>query len=195
MPEEFLYKFRWQILLVLVGLGFAGAGLLMTRLTLFAPAKVEILGEEDAADEVQGLVVEVSGSVAHPGVYELEAGSRVEDALESAGGLTDSANYEWLEKSLNRAAKIADGQKIYIPDESESDSQNVSNIGSTLQSNSGMVNVNTASSSQLEALRGIGPVTADKIIENRPYLSVEELLSRKILRSDVYEENRDKFTI
>jgi competence protein ComEA len=159
----------------------------MTRLTLFTPAKVEILGEEDAASEVQGLVVEVSGSVAHPGVYELEAGSRVEDALESAGGLTDSANYEWLEKSLNRAAKITDGQKIYIPNEGEEIS--VQSFGEE------GININTASSSQLEALHGIGPVTADKIIENRPYSSVEELLSRKILKSNVYEENRDKFTI
>ncbi|KKS77233.1 MAG: Competence protein ComEA helix-hairpin-helix repeat protein [Candidatus Woesebacteria bacterium GW2011_GWB1_43_14] len=194
MLEESLYRFRSQIILGLVGLGLAGAGLIMTKSSFFTPTKVEILGETSESTPSGSLVVEVSGSVTNPGVYELEASSRVEDALTAAGGLTSEADLDWIEKALNRAAKVVDGQKIYIPAKGE-DAFSIATNNSGTSPTSGMVSINTASKSQLEALWGIGPATADKIIEARPFSSVEELLSKKILKSNVYEANKDKLTV
>lgn len=58
-----------------------------------------------------------------------------------------------------------------------------------------MININTASQSELESLRGIGPVTGKNIIDHRPYSDVSELLSRGVLKKNVYEDNKDKMTV
>ena len=65
---------------------------------------------------------------------------------------------------------------------------------STIQG-SGLIDINTASQEELESLWGIGPVYAQNIIEQRPYSNVEELLTKKVIRSDIYEKNKDKLTV
>ena len=67
------------------------------------------------------LVADVAGAVIKPGVYELKAGARINEALIAAGGLGEAADREWVEKNLNLAAKVTDGQKIYIPSEGETE--------------------------------------------------------------------------
>jgi competence protein ComEA len=149
------------------------------------------------------VVIEVSGAVETPGVYKLSANARVEDALIAAGGISVDADRDWMEKTLNRAAKIVDGQKIYIPRVNEQISgesasnvagyQSTSSVGGSNSSRT--TNVNTASQKELELLWGIGPVAAQNIIEQRPYSSVEELLNKKILKSNVYKTNKDKLSV
>jgi len=166
---------------------------------------VEIDDEEDSGE----IFVDVSGAVEKPGMYKLEGKARINDALMAAGGLSENADREWFEKNINLAAKLADGVKIYIPTRDEiSGSTNFQAqnppIGETGSKQTGevigvnvgdKVNVNTASSAELDELWGIGPVTAEKVINGRPYGSVEELLTKKVLKSNVYERNKDKLVV
>ena len=110
-----------------------------------------------------------------PGVYELHAGARVVDALERAGGFTLDANVN----ALNQAATLRDGDQIYVPTFAEEPAAPPPGLSSTepevSSEGGGLINVNTATASQLEQLPGIGPSRAQDIIENRPYASVDEL--------------------
>ena len=199
---EILYKFRFQILFVLLGLLLVGVGLFSSKKAgwLDSSSKVEVLeSSTEGQDGIGGVVVEVAGAVENPGVYQLSEGARIEDALIAAGGISADADREWMEKILNRAAKITDGQKIYIKHIGE-ESANIlgvsSGSGGGLPANSeGVININTASQKELESLWGIGPVTAQNIIEHRPYSSVEELLQKKILKTNVYETNKDRLSV
>ncbi len=147
------------------------------------------------------IVVDVSGGVLAPGVYRLSDNARVEDALHAAGGFSSDADLDWTQHSLNLAAKVTDGMKIYIPRigeemQSVTESNSAAAGGGTTMgvagvSTNGMVSINSASSSELEALPGIGPVTAGKIIDNRPYGSIDELLSKKAVGKSVYEKIKE----
>jgi len=121
--------------------------------------------DESSRGEV--MIIDVSGAVNHPSVVELSSGSRVGDAIDAAGGLAENADIS----QINRAALVSDGEKIYIPsrsggDETPSDTGNEdTSLSGT--SSSEKVNINTASSAELQTLNGVGPVTAEKIIEYR----------------------------
>ena len=105
-----------------------------------------------------------------------------------------------MEKYVNRAAKLSDGQKMYIPriDEqmgSESANQNaIYQSGSSVAGvqNGGFVDINTATLLELDKLPGIGPVYGQSIIDNRPYSNIEELLSKGALKQSVYEKIKDE---
>ena len=127
--------------------------------------------------------VDVDGAVARPGVYRLKDGARVSQAIDAAGGLTAEADVT----GLNRASKVADGQKIYVPKVGEQ--QTVSADGGTdggavLASGAndvaGLVNINTASAAELQTLSGIGPSMAQSIIDERTqngaFASVDDLM-------------------
>ena len=164
---------------------------------------VEIEDEEDSGE----IFVDVSGAVEEPGMYKLEAKARINDALVKAGGLSEKADRDWFEKNINLAAKLTDGMKIYIPARDEISGSTNFQAPSSKQTSSKQVgevagveigdkvNVNTASSAELDKLWGIGPATAEKVISGRPYGSVEELLTKKVLKSNVYERNKDKLAV
>ena len=201
--EEVFFRFRWPIAFLLIGLILVGAGIFFARNSANSPKNsVEII---ESSDETRNnaeseIIVEVSGAVEKPGVFKLSQGSRVEDALVLAGGVSVDADRDWMEKVLNRASKLTDGQKIFIPKQSEVLSAKNDEDIKTYQSQStiqgsGLININTASQEELESLWGIGPVYAQNIIEQRPYSNVEELLTKKVIRSDIYEKNKDKLTV
>ncbi len=199
--NELFFKYRFQILFFLIGAILIGLGLLLVKDSRITSSKIEVLeSTTEGLGEDLEIVVEVAGAVEKPGVYKLTKGVRIEDALISAGGISADADRLWMERSLNRAAKLIDGQKIYIPRKDEQISGvSVDNSGGyqTISSSqgSGLVNINSTSQKELESLWGIGPVTAQNIIEQRPYSSVEELLTKKILKSNVYERNKDKLSV
>ena len=204
--EELLLKYRYQILLLLIGAILIGLGVFLfkNKDSLYS-SSVEVLESSTDIESIGSgeVVIEVAGAVETPGVYKLSVNARVEDALIAAGGISADADRNWMEKTLNRAAKITDGQKIYIPRVNEQMSgvsaSNVAGYQSASSVGGGgfavTINVNTASQKALESLWGIGPVTAQNIIEQRPYSSVEELLNKKILKTNVYETNKDKLSV
>lgn len=180
-----LLIFFFGLLLLLVGAGMYFLGRSDTS------DEIKIIGSEDKSNESQNkIVVHVDGAVKSPGVYELEHGSRVNDLIVKAGGLTDDAN----SAQINLAANISDGQKIYIAKIGEVASQ--SSAGSVAgDTSSGLINVNTATEAQLDTLPGVGPVTAQKIITSRPYSVLEELINKKAVGSATFDKIKDLITV
>lgn len=198
-----LDRFRYPLLFLLGGLLLVGVGLIFLKTSLFqSDSKIEILEEVKKNDNGE-VVVEVSGAVEKPGVYKLKNDSRVEDALVMAGGFSVDADRIWVEKYLNRAAKISDGQKIYIHSSNEQSNVSSANNSGGYQTTSavlsaageGLVNINTASLKELDSIPGIGPVYGQNIIDQRPYSNTEELLSRGVLKPSVYEKVKDKISV
>ena len=145
---------------------------------------------DDASDESSSkasaeseVYVDVDGAVARPGVYRLKDGARVSQAIDAAGGLTAEADVT----GLNRASKVTDGQKIYVPTVGEQQAAAVTggadsgvSPASGAGASSGLVNINTASAAELQTLSGIGPSMAQSIIDERTkngaFASVDDLM-------------------
>ncbi len=121
--------------------------------------------------------------------------SRIQDSLVAAGGLSAQADRVYISKNLNLATKLTDGAKVYIPFAGEAVGNGQAlNSSSSVDTVSGLINVNTSSQVGLESLPGIGPVTAQKIIAGRPYGSIQELLNKKIVGVKVFDQIKDKIT-
>ncbi len=139
-------------------------------------------------DDSAVLAVHVAGEVVSSGVHELPAGSRVIDAITAAEGPTSDAELD----ALNLAEFLADGDRIYVPaaQEVEGDSLLVleSGVGTS-------ININRASASELEALPGVGPATADQIVRDREtnglFASVDELTRVSGIGPATVEKLRD----
>ena len=113
----------------------------------------------DSAHEAEGtrdVVVHVAGAVERPGVYRLPTGSRVTDAVRRAGGFAGAANQD----GINLAARLSDGQQVVVPGRGSAPA-------SATGGQSGPISLGTATVEQLDQIDGIGPVTAQKIIEFR----------------------------
>lgn len=189
---------RFPVLLALVGLIFILVGIFAISQEsngdgVILDESVSTTGEV-SSDKIR---VDVSGSVLHPGVYQLKSDARIQEALIEAGGLAEDADRAYISKNINLAAKISDGAKIYVPRVGEIISANkttASLVGTVAGDVSGLININTATVAELDPLPGIGPKTAQKIIDGRPYSSVEELLDKKIVGSKVFSDIKEKVT-
>ncbi|HEV7400437.1 MAG TPA: ComEA family DNA-binding protein [Solirubrobacterales bacterium] len=106
------------------------------------------------------VVVDVTGAVARPGVYRLPAGARVTDAVGRAGGATGGA----LLEAINLAARLADGQQVVVPKRGPGGTP-LAAAGAA--SEDGPISLGSATAEQLDTIDGIGPVTAQKIVEYR----------------------------
>lgn len=169
------------------GVGNGGAGLASSA----GPASS---GGATSGGDTAGsgqIVVDVDGAVAHPGLYKLPPDSRVQAALAAAGGLSPQADAH----RINRAAKLHDGQKLYVLSQGESTPPLAASSGQGCEGQActsteggvagsdpegqGLVNINTANATQLTQLPGVGPAIAQKIIDyrtaNGPFTSVDDL--------------------
>jgi competence protein ComEA len=150
----------------------------------------------NAAPSSRDLVVAVAGAVVRPGVYHLPAGTRVGDAIEAAGGFGVSVDAAAVDRGLNLAAVVRDGDKIRVPARGEA-AAGVATPGGdgagASQTGGGLVDLNTADAAALDALPGVGPATAAKIIaarEERPFATVDDLLARKVVGAATLEKLR-----
>lgn len=149
------------------------------------------------------LTLHITGAVRSPGVYVLKPDSRLQDLVDAAGGLSKEVDQEYLIQKLNLAQKITDGQKIYIPLQTESNNANTnssqsgglamskpsqSNYSSVVSTSAGLISINQASATELESLTGIGTKRAEAIIVGRPYHAIEELISKKIVSESIFKE-------
>jgi len=206
--EEFFYKNRKPILFLLIGLILLGLGIFWSK-EKTTNNKIQVLESGESINQ-ESMIVEISGAVEKPGVYKLDNGARVEDVIIAAGGISLNADRVWMEKYLNRAAKIVDGQKLYIPKINEVNTNSDQQLGEETAKNvegyqtvssdfsaqgSGLININTASVKELDTLWGIGPVYAQNIVEQRPYSNIEELLSRKVIKQNVFERIKEQITV
>lgn len=186
LPEGLEPKKKAALVLAGVSVIVLGIGVFIIKAGEFE-SKVRISGQtvNSAASSSGDVWVDVTGAVNSPGVYRLALGSRIKDAIEAAGGLSEDVDGIWVGKNLNRAQIITDGYKLYLP------SINEANITHVNSDNSSVISINYSTKKELESLPGIGPVTADKIINNRPYMRVEELIEKKIVGEKVWTSIKD----
>jgi competence protein ComEA len=149
--------------------------------------------KETPVSPPQKIIVDIKGAVNHPGVYEAKEGDRVIDVIERAGGLSENAD----ETKVNLAQAVKDEMLLYIPQKGEDVPELPGTAGRN--SESGLVNINTADEAELETLPGIGPAKSAAIIEYRKtnggFKSVEELQSISGIGPKTFEKLKDKITV
>lgn len=155
-------------------------------------SKVKETGEEVTEfQEDLRICVYVCGEVANPGVYELESESRIGDALEAAGGMTEEAADTWL----NLAEHMRDGQKIEVPSRERAEEL----AREAEQQEGGLVNLNTATAEQLMSLTGVGQSKAEDILNYREehggFQTIEELMQIPGIKERVFEKIKDQITV
>ena len=201
-------------LVVVVAVTMAGAGLWYVR-SLPKPVAIAAAGVPappagaSAAPAMPGdpsaaapsptgapIIVDVTGWVHQPGVYEFVEGDRVIDAVERAGGVRDGADLT----VLNLAAPLTDGTQVIVPKQGAGGPAVVApGTTGTGTSSDGVININTASATEFETLSGIGEVLAGAIVdyrtENGPFASVDDLESVSGIGPATLEEIRDQVTV
>lgn len=195
--KDKLAQFKVPLILCISGLVILLFGI---RLLYFSQSgnreEVEFSQESTSSGVLAVTVtVDIAGAVAKPGVYTLAVDSRIQDLLTKAGGLARDADKTWIAKHINLATKLVDGTKVYIPNSNENyQTQTIQTLG-VVSDVDHLISLNTATSSELDSLPGIGPTTAQKIITNRPYQTIEELLSKKVVSKSVFEKIKEKISV
>jgi competence protein ComEA len=193
----------WLLAFGLVG-GLLGAGLLFLAAGRPRGAAVQLSPPPTPAP----ILVHVSGGVVNPGVYALPLDSRVQDAVQAAGGLAPEA----VGASLNLAARVKDGDQLIIPtlkptSPPASSTAQAGTGGTRFQAplatdppgQAGKININLASLEELDTLPGIGPVTARKIIDyrqaNGPFQTPEAIMDVSGIGPATFERIKDLITV
>jgi len=157
---------------------------------------------QEKEEEVKTIAVHVKGQVKNPGIVYLEEGKRVNDVLEAAGGVLETADLD----AINLAAYVQDGQEIYVPAKGEiaklaenafSSPSQVQNPMPSNKTNSAnkKININTASAKELEELPGIGAAIAQRIVDyrnqNGPFSDIEEIQNVSGIGSSRFNQIKD----
>lgn len=185
-----------------IGAWFALAPPATDELASLATPSLPLVGDAPSATPlpISELVVDVEGSVITPGLHRLPPGARVADAIEAAGGFGPDADLDAAAVQLNLAAVLADGQQIRVPRVGESSARAPSGAPGAGGSaaGGGLVNLNSASPEELDALPGIGPVTVQKIVAARqeaPFASLDDAVARDVMNSGQLDKIRDLATV
>lgn len=141
---------------------------------IISTTKEEVLNSE--------IVVDIQGAIKNPGIYKVNISTRLFELVDKAGGLSDNYDKEYYSKNINPSLKLKDQQKVYIPTISDRYLEN-------------FVNINSADLDMLVNKLGLNSANAKKIIGERPYASIEELLSKGILTSKAYSQISYKIRI
>jgi competence protein ComEA len=167
----------------------------LSLFVVFSGKSEEVVAETIVPTQMfaPALVIDITGEVVSPGVYELPAGSRVIDAIKAAGGARPKAALS----ELNLARVIKDGEQIYVDPIYTAGTR--ARIGSKAAVPRGPVNINRATTSQLDSLDGIGPVIAKRIIAyrttNGPFTAVEDLLKVSGIGDAKFAQIKEKIRV
>lgn len=168
--------------------------------------------EEEVVSTQCTIFVDISGALKTPGVYCFNPGDRVIDAVKKAGGFSKNVSLEYVSRSINLSKVLANNQKIYIPSKEEllcelkpftlkeeeiipTDTQEENPKNTTDTQEEECININTANITKLDSLDGIGPSTAQKIIDSRPYNSVDDLLNVSGIGQATFDKFKDNICI
>ena len=214
--EAIIEKIKeYKIIVICAGLGLALGGFFLLKPTSQTSVKEtnlqaevsavskdsssekEVKKEEKEESPEQDLItVDVKGAVKSPGIYDLPVGSRVHDAVQKAGGLTEEAD----SKSFNLAQKISDEALVYVPTKGEeAASQQISSGTTPSTSKEKKVNLNKASLEELKQVKGLGGKRAQDIIDHREangkFKSVDELKKVSGIGAKTIEKLKDYVTV
>ena len=214
--EAIIEKIKeYKIIVICAGLGLALGGFFLLKPTSQTSVKEtnlqaevaavskdsssekEIKKEEKEESPEQDLItVDVKGAVKSPGIYDLPVGSRVHDAVQKAGGLTEEAD----SKSLNLAQKVSDEALVYVPTKGEESASQQTASGTTPSSSKEKkVNLNKASLEELKQVKGLGGKRAQDIIDHREangkFKSVDELKKVSGIGAKTIEKLKDYVTV
>ena len=214
--EAIIKKIKeYKIIVICAGLGLALGGFFLLKPTSQTSVKEtdlqaevaavskdsssekEIKKEEKEESPEQDLItVDVKGAVKSPGIYDLPVGSRVHDAVQKAGGLTEEAD----SKSLNLAQKVSDEALVYVPTKGEeAASQQVASGTTPSTSKEKKINLNKASLEELKQVKGLGGKRAQDIIDHREangkFKSVDELKKVSGIGAKTIEKLKDYVTV
>lgn len=145
------------------------------------------------------IYVNISGSVNKPGLYQASNKLRLNDVIKMAGGLSIEADKDYFARYFNLAGTVHDQEKIYIPSVWEVQNGYFETAYSTTDqqrdANSSLININSATLEELDTLPGVGDITAKKIIDNRPFGALEELINKKVVNKTVFENIKNLIKI
>ena len=214
--EELIEKIKeYKIIVICAILGLVLGGFFLLKPVVQAPAKESNLQTEvttvskDSASEKEEksqkseteevvekdlITVDVKGAVKTPGIYDLPVGSRINDAVQKAGGLTDNAD----SKSINLAQRISDEALVYVPTKEEATSQEAHSNASNTKENK-KVNLNKASLEELKQVKGLGGKRAQDIIDHREtngkFKSVDDLKKVSGIGAKTVEKLKEYVTV
>ena len=188
---------RFGLIGISIGLIILGGVWLMVDFQEQASDVQFYSAEENSSEEI-AVMIDVRGAVKSPGVYELDGGSRLGEAVTAAGGYSDEADQGWVDLNLNMARELSDGEKIFIPKKNESSNVQSSNVQNNIKSEK-YVNLNAASQSELETLPGIGPSFAQRIIDYRQtnggFKSIEEIQAVSGIGEKTFQKIKGQISI
>lgn len=148
--------------------------------------------EEDVEVESK-IKIHITGEVLQAGLYEIDAGARIDDAIRCAGGITENADLN----KVNLAYEISDGEKIYIP--SIFDEEDEYNISSGMENAGRKININKATAQELQNINGVGPALAEKIVayreENGKFSTIEDLKNVSGIGDKKFETMKDNIAV
>ena len=212
--EAIIEKIKeYKIIVICTGLGLLVGGFFLLKPAPHTPVKEtnlqaevaavskdsstekEVKEEKEEPVEQDLITVDVKGAVIAPGIYDLPVGSRVNDAVQKAGGLTDQAD----SKSLNLAQKVSDEALVYVPTKGEEASQQSGSGATSSTSKEKKVNLNKASLEELKQVKGLGGKRAQDIIDHREtngkFKSVDELKKVSGIGAKTIEKLKDYVTV
>lgn len=167
---------------------------LQTEVTTVSKDEKEDKNQKEEVVEQDLITVDVKGAVKSPGIYDLPVGSRINDAVQKAGGLTDNAD----SKSINLAQRISDEALVYVPTKEEATSQEAHSNASNTKENK-KVNLNKASLEELKQVKGLGAKRAQDIIDHREsngkFKSVDELKKVSGIGAKTIEKLKEYVTV
>ena len=208
--EELIEKIKdYKIIIICASLGMLLGGFFLLNPVAQTPAKeanlkteVTTVSKDEKEDKNQKeevveqdlITVDVKGAVKSPGIYDLPVGSRINDAVQKAGGLTDNAD----SKSINLAQRISDEALVYVPTKEEATSQEAQSNASSTKENK-KVNLNKASLEELKQVKGLGAKRAQDIIDHREsngkFKSVDELKKVSGIGAKTIEKLKEYVTV
>ena len=213
--ETIIEKIKeYKIIVICTGLGLLVGGFFLLKPAPQTPVKEtnlqaeiaavskgsstekEVKEEKEEPLEQDLITVDVKGAVKSPGIYDLPVGSRVNDAVQKAGGLTEQAD----SKSLNLAQKVSDEALVYVPTKGEgAASQQAGSGTASSTSKEKKVNLNKASLEELKQVKGLGGKRAQDIIDHREangkFKSVDELKKVSGIGTKTIEKLKDYVTV
>ena len=201
-----LKKYWLEILLLSAAFIVTIVSLIMFKVNNLPNDEEEIITNEVESQDslLQNIYIDVSGEVIKPNVYKVKSGTRLKEIMDLAGGLSKSADEGFFNRNYNLSRILVDQEKIYVPSVWEINNGYFVENRQTLdfitavekaKPDIGLINVNNASVEELDTLPGIGQITAEKIISNRPYQSVDELLIKKAVNKGVFEKIKNLISI